>query len=62
MSFNLDEFDIKVAKSIVRIHGKFSEKEYSRWVDNNYEHLEHLSNLANVPFEIFASYVYDHTK
>ena len=62
MSFNQDEFDIKVAKSIVRIHNKFPEKEYSRWVEKNYVYLEDLSNLANVSMETMATYVYEHSK
>lgn len=62
MSFNQDEFDIKVAKSIIQIHKKFPEKEYSRWVEKNIEHLEDMSNLANIPLETFATFVYDHSK
>ena len=61
MGFNQDEFDMKVAKSIVLIH-RNSEKGYSRWVEKNLEHLEDLSNLANVELETFATYVYDHSK
>ena len=62
MSFNEDEFDAKVARSIVNIHKK--EQDYSKWVNNNYEHLENLFHLskASVPFDNFSSFVYDHSK
>ena len=61
--FNEDDFDYKVAASIVNIHKK-EENNFSKWVETNYFHLKNLYKLSGVsiPIEHFFTYVYDHSQ
>jgi len=62
--FDEETFDSKVAKSIVNIHSKKNDDKYSKWVNNNYNHLQHLYHLSctNVSEEVFYSYIYEHSQ
>jgi hypothetical protein len=68
--FNEEDFDTKVAKTIVNIHRKPNANKYSEWVNKNYAHLNnlyklsglsHLSGTAGVSEEAFYTYLYDHS-
>jgi hypothetical protein len=65
--FNEEDFDTKVAKTIVSIHRKPNENKYSEWVNKNYAHLNNLYKLsglfgtATVSEEAFYTYLYDHS-
>ena len=44
-----DDFDTKVAKTIVAIHRKTKlNTKFSEWVEKNYTHLKHLYDLSNL--------------
>ena len=63
-----EDFDTKVAKSIIKIHKKVRLNEVNRdfndWVEENYYHLEKMYDFTNqkVSMEDFFSYLYDHSK
>ena len=62
--FNHDAFDLKVAKSISKIHFNRKNNNFSQWVNKNHEHLQKLYILSNVnrPVEEFYTYVYKNSK
>ena len=62
--FDEDDFDVKVAKSIVKIHKKDNDVLFSKWVEENFTHLKNLYNLSElqIPPEVFYTYLYDNSK
>ena len=61
--FDESNFDVKVARSIVKTHKKTLENKYSNWVNKNLKHLENLYNISelNISKEKFFSFVYDNS-
>lgn len=59
--FDEDEFDRKVAVSVVKIHQKVKgDDKFSLWVEKNLTHLQNLYSLSNLecsPVDFFT-YVY----
>ena len=66
-TFNEDDFDRKVAFSIVKIHkdilNKRNDINYYEWVITNENHLNNLYELSGLDCDlnIFYNYVYDNS-
>ena len=62
--FDEDEFDRKVAVSVVKIHQKVKgDDKFSLWVEKNLTHLQNLYSLSNLecsPVDFFT-YVYNNS-
>ena len=63
--FDIDNFDYKVAKSIVDIHkNKKLDEKFSKWVEKNLEHLNSLYKISSFncsPVD-FYTYIYENSK
>ena len=62
--FDTDDFDYKVARSIVEIHRKrTSDDKFSKWVEKNLEHLNSLYKLSMIECSEneFYNYIYENS-
>lgn len=63
--FDVDEFDMKVATSIRKIHRDVEiNVKFHQWIKKNFYHLNNMYRLSNLNCDvsIFYRYVYDHSK
>ena len=59
-----DDFDSKIAKSIVNIHRNVYDKtHFSNWVDDNYVHLYNMYEFTDrkIQFQDFCTFIYDNS-
>ena len=63
--FNTEDFDYKVARSIVEIHRKKrTDDKFSKWVEENFTHLNALYRFSNMECSEneFYNYIYENSK
>ena len=64
---HIPDFDEKVAKTVTKIHKDVQKKEankkFSKWVNENYDHLKNLYQLSETTLseQDFYTFVYDHS-